>query len=66
MARLDLDPPRDIHVLAIEVDDPYTISEKVSERLASRLEELSEEILRRIKATLPPRSLKTANAGIDS
>ncbi len=44
MRQLDLNPPTRLRILGIEVEDPYTISEKISDKLASRLNELAQEI----------------------
>ena len=44
MRRLDLNPPRHLRILGIEVEDPYTVSEKMSDKLTGRLSELAEEI----------------------
>jgi len=44
MAQLDLNPPEQVHILGIEVEDPYTVSEEMSHWLAKRLNELCEEI----------------------
>jgi len=48
MAQLDLNPPEHVHILGIEVEDPYTISEQMSHRLEEKLNRLSEEIHARI------------------
>jgi hydrogenase maturation protease len=50
MRQLDLNPPERIHILGIEVMDPYTISEEMSEKLAERLNDLSEGIHRAISS----------------
>ncbi|MGB9023002.1 MAG: hydrogenase maturation protease [Candidatus Bathyarchaeia archaeon] len=44
MTQLDLNPPEQVHIFGIEVEDPYTISEEMSQKLTVRLDELSEEI----------------------
>jgi hydrogenase maturation protease len=44
MRQLDLNPPTRLRILGIEVEDPYTVSEKMSDKLASRLNELAQEI----------------------
>jgi hydrogenase maturation protease len=44
MMQLDLNPPEQVHIFGIEVEDPYTISEEMSQKLTVRLDELSEEI----------------------
>jgi len=44
MAQLDLNPPEQVHILGIEVEDPYTVSEEMSHRLAKRLNVLCEEL----------------------
>jgi hydrogenase maturation protease len=44
MRQLDLNPPTRLRILGIEVEDPYTISEKISDKLASRLNQLAQEI----------------------
>jgi len=44
MKQLDLNPPEHIHILGIEVEDPYTVSEEMSQKLTERLNELSEGI----------------------
>lgn len=49
LEELDLNPPKHLHIIGIEVKDPYTISEKLSEELSKKLEELEEKIYRRIK-----------------
>jgi len=51
MRQLDLNPPRCLRILGIEVHDPYTISEKVSDKLASRVNELAQEIHRIISSS---------------
>jgi hydrogenase maturation protease len=43
MRELDLKPPKRVHILGVEVEDPYTISETMSQKLTERLAELSEE-----------------------
>jgi hydrogenase maturation protease len=50
MRQLDLNPPEHIHILGIEVEDPYTISEEMSQKLTERLNELSEGIHRNISS----------------
>lgn len=50
MTELDLNPPRRVHILGIEVEDPYAISETMSPRLTERLTELSEETHRIISS----------------
>jgi len=44
MRRLDLNPPEHLYVLGIEVEDPYTISEEMSDKLKEKLIELSRGI----------------------
>jgi hydrogenase maturation protease len=44
MAKLDLNPPEQVHILGIEVEDPYTVSEEMSHRLTKRLNVLCEEL----------------------
>jgi hypothetical protein len=44
MRQLDLNPPSRLRILGIEVEDPYTVSEKISDKLASRLNELAQEL----------------------
>jgi hydrogenase maturation protease len=44
MKQLELNPPWRLRILGIEVEDPYTISEKISDKLTSRLDELAQEI----------------------
>jgi len=48
MAQLELNPPEHVHILGIEVEDPYTVSEQMSPRLEEKLSRLSEEIHARI------------------
>jgi hydrogenase maturation protease len=43
MSELDLNPPKRVHILGIEVEDPYAISETMSRKLRERLTGLSEE-----------------------
>jgi hydrogenase maturation protease len=43
MKQLDLNPPRHLRILGIEVEDPYTVSENMSEKLTKRLSQLAEE-----------------------
>ena len=50
MRQLDLNPPEHIHILGIEVEDPYTISEEMSQKLTERLDELSEGIHKNISS----------------
>jgi hydrogenase maturation protease len=50
MRLLDLNPPQHIHILGIEVEDPYTISEELSKKLTDRLNELSEGIHKNISS----------------
>lgn len=44
MKQLDLNPPRRLRILGVEVDDPYTISENMSEKLRKRLSQLAQEV----------------------
>jgi hydrogenase maturation protease len=48
MTQLDLNPPQHVHILGIEVADPYTVSEEMSHELAERLDKLSEDIHKHI------------------
>jgi hydrogenase maturation protease len=50
MRQLDLNPPENIHILGIEVEDPYAISEEMSRNLTERLDELSEKLHKRISS----------------
>jgi hydrogenase maturation protease len=50
MRQLDLNPPEHIHILGIEVEDPYTISEEMSQKLTERLDELSEKIHKNVSS----------------
>ena len=50
MTELGLNPPERIHILGIEVEDPYAISEEMSHKLTERLSELSEEIHKSISS----------------
>jgi hydrogenase maturation protease len=52
MRQLDLNPPRHLHILAIEVEDAYTISENVSEKLKGRLNSLAQEIHKMILSSV--------------
>lgn len=52
MRKLDLNPPRHLRILGIEVEDPYTISENMSEKLTGRLSELAQEIHKMISSTI--------------
>lgn len=52
MRQLDLNPPRNLHILAIEVEDPYTISENISKKLTDRLSEIAQEIHKRISSSI--------------
>ena len=52
MKQLDLNPPRHIRILGIEVEDPYTISEKISDKLTTRLNELVQEIHKMISSSV--------------
>ncbi len=44
MRQLDLNPPKQVHVLGVEVEDPYTISEEMSNKLKGKLIQLCREI----------------------
>ena len=48
MLQLGLNPPRKLKVIGIEVEDPYTLSEKMSEELERRLEKIAEEVYAKI------------------
>jgi hydrogenase maturation protease len=50
MRELDLNPPKHLHILGVEVEDPYTISEKMSPKLTEKLDELSQQIHRMISS----------------
>jgi hydrogenase maturation protease len=50
MKQLDLNPPEHIHILGIEVEDPYTVSEEMSQKLTKRLNELSEGIHKNVSS----------------
>ena len=50
MRQLDLNPPEHIHILGIEVEDPYTISEEMSQKLTERLNELSEGVHKNVSS----------------
>jgi hydrogenase maturation protease len=50
MRQLDLNPPEHIHILGIEVEDPYTISEEMTQKLTERLNELSEGIHKNVSS----------------
>jgi hydrogenase maturation protease len=50
MRALDLNPPEHIHILGIEVADPYTISEEMSHQLTDRLNELSEGVHKNVSS----------------
>ena len=50
MKQLDLNPPEHIHILGIEVEDPYTVSEGMSPKLTERLNELSEGIHKNVSS----------------
>jgi hydrogenase maturation protease len=50
MRQLDLNPPEHIHILGIEVEDPYTVSEEMSRKLTEKLNELSEVIHKSISS----------------
>ena len=52
MKQLDLNPPRHLRILGIEVQDPYTISQKISDKLTKRLNELAQEIHRMISSSI--------------
>ena len=51
MRQLDLNPPKRLRILGIEVEDPYTISEKISDKLTSRLNELALEVHKMISSS---------------
>jgi hydrogenase maturation protease len=50
MKQLDLNPPEHVHILGIEVEDPYTVSEEMSQKLTERLNELSEGIHKNVSS----------------
>jgi len=50
MKQLDLNPPEHIYILGIEVEDPYTVSEEMSQKLTERLNELSEGIHKNVSS----------------
>ena len=52
MKQLDLNPPKHFRILGIEVEDPYTISEKISDKLTMRLNELAQEIHKMISSSV--------------
>ena len=52
MRQLDLNPPRHLRILAIEVEDAYTISENISEKLKGRLNDLAQEIHKMILSSV--------------
>jgi len=45
---LNVNAPREIHVLAIEVEDPYTVSESLSPKLKSKVTTLAENVFEKI------------------
>lgn len=49
MKELDLNPPKHIHILGIEVEDPYTVSDKISKKLEERLDEIAEKLYKMIR-----------------
>jgi len=44
MKHLGINKPRRIHVIGIEVENPYTISDSLSKRLEEGLDDIVEEV----------------------
>lgn len=51
MKRLDLAPPKDFSILGIEVEDPYTISFSMSEKLQRELPSITQRLHRSITSS---------------
>jgi hydrogenase maturation protease len=52
---LDLNLQCHVHIIAVEVDEPYTISEELSKDLRENLEEITEEVYYEITQLLEPK-----------
>jgi hydrogenase maturation protease len=52
---LDLNLQCRVHIIAIEVDDPYTISEKLSTKLKESLAKITEEVYHKIIQLCEPK-----------
>jgi hydrogenase maturation protease len=52
---LDLNPRCRVHIITIEVDDPYTISERLSTKLKESLAKVEEEVYHKIIQLCEPK-----------
>lgn len=59
MRKLDLNPPEHVHIFGVEVEDPYAVSEEMSEKLKERLDELPKMLHEHISSVVDD------NAGLD-
>lgn len=58
MKKVDLEPPKDLTVLGIEVEDPYTVSLSISEKLQKELPRITQRVHEAITSPAPSEPLQ--------